>query len=68
MITNRENYLKYKDYYTQYNILNRDRIRERNKKKKDHIKKVKQKWYLKNKTRIKKQQKEYRKRVKNETE
>ena len=48
-----ENYLKYIDYYTQYNVLNRDRIRKRNQKKKEHIKKIKRKWYLKNKRKVK---------------
>ena len=47
-----ENYLKYIDYYTQYNVLNRDRIRKRNQKKKEHIKKIKRKWYLKNKRKV----------------
>ena len=55
-----KNYLKYIDYYTQYNILNRDRIRKRNKKKKEHIKKVKRAWYLKNKKSIALKQKIYR--------
>ena len=27
-----KHYLKYIDYYTQYNVLNRDRIKKRNKK------------------------------------
>ena len=47
-----EHYLKYIDYYTQYNVLNRDRIRKRNQKKKEHIKKIKRKWYLKNKKKV----------------
>tara|TARA_R110002074_G_scaffold32708_2_gene91248 strand:+ start:7 stop:192 length:186 start_codon:yes stop_codon:yes gene_type:complete len=52
---------KKKIYDKKYNILNRERIRERNKKKKEHIKEVKRKWYLKNKKRIQKQRKERRK-------
>ena len=54
-ISNKE---KKKIYDKKYNILNRERIRERNKKKKEHIKEVKRKWYLKNKKRIQKQRKE----------
>ena len=53
MSTRNEHYLKYIDYYTQYNVLNRDRIRKRNQKKKEHIKKIKRKWYLKNKRKVK---------------
>ena len=56
----KENYKRYKKYYTEYNILNRERIRERNQKKKDHIKNVKRKWYLNNKESIQRQQKMYR--------
>jgi hypothetical protein len=52
MLNNRKHYLKYIDYYTQYNVLNRDRIRKRNQKKKEHIKKIKRKWYLKNKRNV----------------
>ena len=52
MTDNRKHYLKYIDYYTQYNVLNRDRIRKRNQKKKEHIKKIKRKWYLKNKGKV----------------
>ena len=52
MTDNRKHYLKYIDYYTQYNVLNRDRIRKRNQKKKEHIKKIKRKWYLKNKRKV----------------
>jgi len=52
MLNNRKHYLKYIDYYTQYNVLNRDRIRKRNQKKKEHIKKIKRKWYLKNKRKV----------------
>ena len=55
-----ENYLKYIDYYTQYNVLNRDRIKKRNQKKKEHIKKIKRAWYLKNKKTIALKQKMYR--------
>ena len=55
-----ENYLKYIDYYTQYNVLNRDRIKKRNQKKKEHIKKIKRAWYLKNKKTIALKQKIYR--------
>ena len=55
-----EHYLKYIDYYTQYNVLNRDRIKKRNKKKKEHIKKIKRAWYLKNKKTIALKQKMYR--------
>ena len=53
-------YLKYIDYYTQYNVLNRDRIKKRNQKKKEHIKKIKRAWYLKNKKTIALKQKMYR--------
>ena len=56
----KENYKRYKKYYTEYNILNRERIRERNQKKKEHIKNVKRKWYLNNKESIQRQQKMYR--------
>jgi hypothetical protein len=56
----KENYKRYKKYYTGYNILNRERIRERNQKKKEHIKNVKRKWYLNNKESIQRQQKMYR--------
>ena len=49
-----------KKYYKEYNIKNRERIRERNQKKKEHIKNVKRKWYLKNKESISHQQKTYR--------
>jgi len=52
MLNNHKHYLKYIDYYTQYNVLNRDRIRKRNQKKKEHIKKIKRKWYLKNKRKV----------------
>jgi len=55
-----KHYLKYIDYYTQYNVLNRDRIKKRNKKKKEHIKKIKRAWYLKNKKTIALKQKMYR--------
>ena len=55
-----EHYLKYIDYYTQYNVLNRDRIKKRNEKKKEHIKKIKRAWYLKNKKTIALKQKMYR--------
>ena len=55
-----EHYLKYIDYYTQYNVLNRDRIKKRNQKKKEHIKKIKRAWYLKNKKTIALKQKMYR--------
>ena len=47
----------------EYNILNRERIRERNQKKKEHIKNVKRKWYLKNKEAIHRQQKMYRENI-----
>ena len=59
-LKNKENYKRYKKYYTEYNILNRERIRERNQKKKEHIKNVKRKWYLNNKEAIQRQQKMYR--------
>ena len=55
-----EHYLKYIDYYTQYNVLNRDRIKKRNQKKKEHIKKIKRAWYLKNKKTIALKRKIYR--------
>ena len=55
-----ERYLKYIDYYTQYNVLNRERIKKRNQKKKEHIKKIKRAWYLKNKKTIALKRKMYR--------
>ena len=60
MLNNHKHYLKYIDYYTQYNVLNRDRIKKRNEKKKEHIKKIKRAWYLKNKKTIALKQKMYR--------
>ena len=60
ILKNKKNYKRYKKYYAEYNILNRERIRERNQKKKEHIKNVKRKWYLKNKEAIQRQQKMYR--------
>ena len=35
-LKNKENYKRYKKYYTEYNILNRERIRERNQEKKEY--------------------------------
>ena len=58
-LKNKENYKRYKKYYTEYNILNRERIRERNQKKKEHIKKVKGQWYLNNKESISNIHKQY---------
>ena len=60
ILKNKGNYKRYKKYYAEYNILNRERIRERNQKKKEHIKNVKRKWYLNNKEAIQRQQKMYR--------
>ena len=66
MLNNHKHYLKYIDYYTKYNVLNRDRIRKRNKKKKEHIKKVKRAWYFKNKKSIALKQKIYKQKKKAE--